>query len=255
MNIKNPKKVIVINMNKTVKNTFLRRELKYMIDRPSAVRLKELMESRLVPDIYGVTKVSSLYLDTPDMLLIRRSVSRPIFKEKLRLRSYGMVCADSPVFAEIKRKYSSTVSKRRTEMTENDALLLINGMRAPKTQIEREITYFSSLYAPLSPAVYLSYIREAYNSADGTLRITFDNDIRYRTEDLTLTSNGGIRLLDSELILMEIKSDRAIPLWLTEHLSREKIYCTPFSKYGAAYRSIIKAQNKGVYTNEYAPTV
>lgn len=226
-----------------------------MIDPASADRLKELIQNRLLPDMYGVSTVSNLYFDTPDMLLIRRSVSRPVFKEKLRLRSYGTAPENSPVFAEIKRKYSSTVSKRRTEMTEADALLLIRGLKEPQTQIEREIAYFSSCYAPLSPAVYLSYIREAYTSADIMLRITFDRDIRYRTENLTLSSGGGIPLLEDESVLMEIKSDTAIPLWLTEHLSREKIYCTPFSKYGAAYRSIIKTRRKGVYRNEYAPTV
>lgn len=231
----------------------MRREVKYLIGRDEAEEIKELVKTQLPPDIHGASVISNLYLDTPDMLLIRRSVSRPVFKEKLRLRSYG--ANTDTVFAEIKRKYNSVVSKRRIRTTEKDALLLISGKRPPETQAEREISYFSSIYAPLSPTVYLSYHREAYESPDGSLRLTFDSDLCRRTADLTLSVTGGTPMLDPDSVLMEIKTDSAIPLWLTEHLSKRKIYCTSFSKYGAAYREIMNTKKEGENTNAYYASV
>lgn len=40
-------------------------------------------------DAYGRTRITSLYLDTPERAMIARSVEKPLYKEKLRLRAYG----------------------------------------------------------------------------------------------------------------------------------------------------------------------
>lgn len=226
------------------KHTFQRFELKYLLSKDSSEQLMEFIEGELIPDAYGESTVCSLYFDTPDMLLIRRSVSHPVFKEKLRLRKYISDKGESPVFAEIKRKYLSVVSKRRVEMAESEALSLIGGLRAPTCQIEREISYFSKLYAPLKPSVLISYRRKAMVSADDRLRITFDSDIKFSDSALTLNPPIGTKpIIDNGTILMEIKTPYAIPLWLTEYLSKNKIYRTSFSKYGTVYKTI--AENKG----------
>ena len=79
------------------------------------------------------------------------------------------------------------------------------------------------------------YDREAY-FGEGDLRVTFDHNVRYRTEELTLgTGLYGTPLFSRGEVLMEIKTGAAIPLWLTKILSEEKIYKTSFSKYGTAY--------------------
>lgn len=120
-----------------------------------------------------------------------------------------------------------------------------------RTQIVNEIDYFLGLYGDLRPTVFLSYGREAYFANDGTgLRITFDDNILCRQEDLTLQSDAyGTPILPEGKVLMEIKCTGGIPLWLTEILSKERIYKTAFSKYATAYATLIFPQTHT--TNSY----
>ncbi|MFR5070858.1 MAG: VTC domain-containing protein [Bianqueaceae bacterium] len=91
------------------------------------------------------------------------------------------------------------------------------------------------------PAVFLSYEREAFYSRDGSdFRITFDDHILCRQEDLSLRSEVyGTPLLPEDMALMEIKCSGGIPLWMTHVLTENQIYKTSFSKYGTAYQNII----------------
>ncbi|MBR6530129.1 MAG: polyphosphate polymerase domain-containing protein [Clostridia bacterium] len=224
-------------------SVFKRFELKYLLTDAQKAAVLEAMEGYVRPDVYGKTTIRNLYFDTETYYLIRRSLEKPVFKEKLRLRSYRPVQEGEGVFAEIKRKYDSVVYKRRLVLPQEEALAWLSGKGdAPDGgQIAQEISYFASHYAPLSPKVFLAYDREAYEakSQDG-LRITFDTAIRARTEELTLGGEAwGSALLEEGRCLMEIKTFGAIPLWLCDVLSREKIYKTPFSKYGAAYTKLI----------------
>ena len=122
---------------------------------------------------------------------------------------------------------------------------------APDTQIAREIRYFAGFYENLHPTVFLSYEREAYYCKDGgDLRLTFDEHILCRQEELSLcTDNYGTSLLPEDGVLMEVKCPGGIPLWLTSLLSREKIYKTSFSKYGTAYQTMIFSKRKENVTN------
>ena len=105
------------------------------------------------------------------------------------------------------------------------------------TQISREIDYFKKHYEGLHPAMFLSYEREAYyDRAGGDFRVTFDHNILCRQTDISLCNEPyGYSILPADRLLMEIKCPGAIPLWMVNILSEEKIYKTSFSKYGTAY--------------------
>ena len=174
---------------------------------------------------------------------MRRSIEKPVYKEKLRIRSYEQAKPDSIVFVELKKKYKSTVYKRRISLHETEAMQWISGIQSCSnhTQISDEIDYFLNYYNPLHPTVFLSYKREAFYAKDGSnFRITFDDTILSRTEDLSLQSElYGTPILPDDMVLMELKCSGSIPLWMTQILSQNHIYKTSFSKYGTAYQTTI----------------
>ncbi|MBQ6946728.1 MAG: polyphosphate polymerase domain-containing protein [Clostridia bacterium] len=226
---------------------FKRYEQKYMLSAGQMERVLTAMVSHMELDKYGRTTIRNLYYDTDSYLLIRRSIEKPVYKEKLRLRSYGRAEESSNVFVELKKKYKGVVYKRRLALPYDVATAWLSGkpLVVPPTQISREIDYFLSYYGGLRPTVFLSYERRAYYARDGSdFRITFDENVRCRQSGLSLCEEaGGIPLLPEGKVLMEIKCSGGIPLWLTHLLSAEKIYKTPFSKYGAAYKSLIYPKN------------
>ena len=220
---------------------FKRSEIKYMIDEDIFRKLMEVMKKYMIADAYGRSTVCSLYFDTPDYLLIRRSLDHPMYKEKLRLRSYGVANESTKVFVEIKKKYDSIVYKRRIAMKESEAQrYLLHHEKVMSCQISDEIDYCMNHYEGLAPAVMLSYEREAYYAKDDhEFRITFDRNILWRDYDLSLCKGiYGNPILKEDQVLMEVKTAGAIPLCMVEFLSGNKIYKTSFSKYGTAYRTI-----------------
>lgn len=232
---------------------FKRYELKYMLTPQQKERVLAAMAPYMALDKYGRTTIRNLYYDTDTYLLIRRSIEKPAYKEKLRIRSYHRADADDTVYVELKKKYKHVVYKRRIALPNGEATAWLAGESHPQptTQIAEEIDYFCAFYGTLCPTVFLSYEREAYYAKDGTdFRVTFDDTILCRQEDLSLTSEVyGTPILPDDRVLMEIKCSGGIPLWMTAVLSREKIYKTSFSKYGTAYRTLIFPQTHPV--NQY----
>ena len=229
---------------------FKRSEIKYMIDEDIFRKLMEVMKKYMIADDYGRSTVCSLYFDTPDYLLIRRSLDHPMYKEKLRLRSYGVANESTKVFVEIKKKYDSIVYKRRIAMKESEAQrYLLHHEKVMSGQISDEIDYCMDHYEGLAPAVMLSYEREAYYSLDGSdFRVTFDENILYRRKDFSLGSEiYGVSLLGEDQTLMEIKTSGGIPLWMSETLTKLHLYKTSFSKYGSAYQRMMEAAMQGGY--------
>lgn len=223
-----------------------RYELKYLLSGEQTAFLRERLRGHMEVDQYGKTSIASLYYDTPTYRLIRTSVEKPLFKEKIRLRSYGIATEDSPVFLELKRKAYGVVYKRRVQTTIPLVRKFFAGegdICAPG-QINREITVFRDYYKTLVPACLIIYDRTAYFEPDGDLRLTIDENPRYRTSDLTLTkSMDGISLLDEGWTILEVKVQEAMPLWLTEILSAGQIKKGSFSKYGEAYRQQLLKTN------------
>lgn len=233
----------------TAQMTFKRYELKYLLTKQDKERLLAAMEPYMKLDSYGRTIIRNLYFDTDSFLLIRRSLEKPAYKEKLRIRSYQTAEPSDPVFVELKKKYKSVVYKRRLVLEEQKAMdSFLKGTPLPvQSQIAREIEYFRGYYGDLHPTVFLSYEREAYYALDGSdFRVTFDENILYRTHDLSLGSRVyGSPLLGEGQTLMEIKTSGSIPLWMSHVLTRQRLYKTSFSKYGSAYRRMLEAEMKG----------
>lgn len=229
-------------------NVFMRYELKYIINKSQKEKILKAMGPYMALDKYGRTVIRNIYYDTDNYRLARRSIENPVYKEKLRVRSYAKASPDSPVFVEIKKKYQSVVYKRRVSLTEKEAMKWLAGkiQNPKKNQISNEIEYFRDYYQTLHPVAFLSYAREAYYSKDGSdFRVTFDDSIICRQEDLSLESDvWGIPILPTGKVLMELKCSGGIPLWMVNVMSEEHIYKTSFSKYGNAYKTIIYPQLK-----------
>ena len=256
---------------------FKRFEIKYMIDEAVFEKLMEVMDGYMIADEHGRSTVCSLYYDTPKHLLIRRSLEHPIYKEKLRLRSYGVAESSDTVFVELKKKFCSVVYKRRIAMTHDKALSYlagngqivgsqvadskiagskiagsqvaesqIAGSQITDSQIASEINYALKIYENLAPAVLLSYEREAFYARNNhEFRVTFDRNILWRDYDLSLDKGiYGTPILADQKVLMEVKTDGAIPGWMVDFLTANKLYKTSFSKYGTAYRAIYDRANQ-----------
>lgn len=222
-------------------NIFERVEQKYRLDDGQKKAFLEAVEDRIHVDQYGYHTIHNIYYDTDHYDLIRNSIEKPKYKEKFRVRTYGTVTSESPIFLEIKKKYRGIVYKRRASLPakEADAFLKQGIMPQETDQIMREIQYFFSFYHP-KPKVYLAYDRTAFvGNEDEELRITIDDNIRSRKENLDFAYGSEGRLLDADHHIMEIKVLGAYPLWLSGILSELSIFPVSFSKYGTVYKRSI----------------
>lgn len=223
--------------------TFKRYEIKYLLTQQQKQAILQAMQPYMKMDDYGRTVIRNIYFDTDTFRLIRRSLEKPAYKEKLRVRSYQTADDDDPVFIELKKKYKSVVYKRRLTLPEAQAMNTFRyGLPIPvESQIAEEIEYFRSYYTGLRPTVFLSYEREAFYSLDGgDFRVTFDENILYRENDLSLSSEAyGISLLEKGQTLMEVKTSGGLPLWMSHELNRLRVFKTSFSKYGLAYQHMM----------------
>jgi SPX domain protein involved in polyphosphate accumulation len=197
-------------------------------------------------------RIINLYYDTDDNALIRNSLAKPAYKEKLRLRAYGTPDSESTVYAEIKKKVNGAVNKRRSAMKPAEAYDFLASGTLPECkpymnrQVMAEIAYFLECN-DVKPALYLAYERIAYfDAAEQDLRVSFDTEIRARRSDLRLESGAyGEALLGEGECLMEIKTSRSIPIRLCRLLSEYEIYPRPFSKYGYAYMQYTRLRKEG----------
>ena len=224
---------------------FKRVEKKYLLTREKYYRLMSLISDRLSPDEFGQSTVMNVYLDTPSFLLIRNSIEAKNYKEKLRIRSYGIPNESSRVFLELKKKYDGVVYKRRLSLSYKSVCDYVNdGIPPDDSQIMREIDWCMNYYQRPMPKVVLSYEREAFFwKEDKSVRLTFDRNVRYRSDRLELAlGDQGKSILSDGMVLMEIKTGGAMPLWLSGALDVCEIYPTSFSKYGRAYLDGLSAE-------------
>lgn len=230
---------------------FNRYENKYMLAADTFEKLQSRLLEHMRLDAYNEEResytIANLYYDTPDSRLIRTSLGKPRYKEKLRLRAYGTPEPDAKVYVEIKKKVDGLVNKRRSALRLPEAYAFLCTGELPQEQpyqnrqVLREIDCFLQNYA-LRPALYLAYDRRAYfGTEQPDLRVSFDRNIRTRRCDLELeTGDYGTPLLEEDRYLMEIKTAGSIPLWLCRLLSDYRIYPVSFSKYGAEYQKTLK---------------
>lgn len=218
---------------------FQRVEKKYLLNDEQYYALLERMKPYMTADSYGLHTICNIYYDTKEYDLIGRSLEKPVYKEKFRIRSYGVPTKEDKVFLEIKKKYKGVVFKRRISMTLQEASDYLNHGIKPKneSQIFHEIDYFLKLYQP-EAKLYLAYDRIAFfGTYDPEFRMTFDVRIRSRENDLALEDgDDGKLLLPDDMHLLEIKINEAVPIWLSRALSELEIFPVSFSKYGSIYK-------------------
>lgn len=226
-----------------IQTCFRRVEKKYLLTYAQYAAMKKGMASYVRPDAYSHYTLCNIYYDTPDYRLIQYSLEKPIYKEKLRVRSYGVPSWNDQVFVELKKKFDGVVYKRRVILGASDAESWLTGHKpATASQISREIQWFLHAY-PVVPKVFIGYDREAYAGMENSeLRITFDTNLRGRDWDLDLQCGDyGERILPAHQILMELKIPDSAPLWLSRLLSENGIFSSSFSKYGTYYKEIMGA--------------
>lgn len=254
---------------------FKRKEIKYLLSREERDALLPILEVHMEPDAFAHSSISNLYYDTPDFRMVRRSLEKPMYKEKLRLRSYGTPENTSTVFPEIKKKAMGIVYKRRISLPYQEAVSFLSGQQIasadtcdgttqqiPSTdifdgttrQIFHELDWMLASYEDLAPRVFLSYERDSYKGiSDPSLRLTLDQDILFRTDRLDLREGAfGEAILLPDQTLMEVKISNAAPLWLAQALSEIGIFPVSFSKYGRAYERICRDPRRRQEMNEHA---
>lgn len=228
---------------------FKRYEKKYIINQTQNKELMSDIKRYVEKDKHGFCTISNIYYDTDNYDLIRASIEKPVYKEKLRLRSYCVPNNETKVFLELKKKFDGIVYKRRLTLSYTDAQNYLDYQIKPlkEGQILNEIDWFMRRYK-LSPKVFIAYDRAAFlGKSDANLRVTFDNNIRFRQNNLELQNgNYGQQIIDSSQTLMEIKFSDSIPIWLAEILNDLKIYPASFSKYGNCYKKFILNKKEGI---------
>lgn len=223
-------------------NVFRRVEKKYLLTKDEYKLLIGQIKKFIEPDTYEYSTICNIYFDTDNYLLVNRSIDKPIYKEKIRLRSYGIPKKNNKVFLEIKKKYKGIVGKRRVSIPLKEFYKYIDTGKYPNCdkQIMNEIDYCFKTYQ-LKPKVFLAYDRHSYRGIeDKNFRITFDGNIRSRLKDLYLEhGDSGDLLMENGEYIMEVKTLGSFPLWFTTILSSLKIYPKSFSKYGNVYKKQI----------------
>ncbi len=235
--------------------SFKRYEKKFLLNQQQYDVLVSKLSDYMEPDQHCLDgknySIYNIYYDTVHSDVIRHSISKPYYKEKLRLRSYKVPKKPTDkVFLELKKKINGIVNKRRVVLTLQEAKDFVErGVRPPSRdymseQVINEIDYYLS-HELVKPAVYIGYTRKAFFAKnDPEFRLTFDSKILTRRENLTLESGYyGEDILKENQYLMEVKILGAIPVWFTQILSELEIYNTKFSKYGQEFMNYC-AQDK-----------
>lgn len=234
-----------------VQKLFKRKETKYQLSFQQYEQIQQELLQQMEQTEYGKHTICSLYYDTKHYDLIQQSIEKPFYKEKFRVRSYGVPMSNQDVFLEIKKKMQGIVYKRRMALPFSEFTPSLE--LPPKTkfvnpidqQIQQEINWFKRKYS-IEPKVMICYDRLAYfGKEDAEFRITFDFNIRYRTDQLDLENGDfGERVAPELDVLMEVKALGAYPIWFSHLLSKEKIYPSSFSKYAQVYQRYLLNQGR-----------
>lgn len=237
-------------------NVIDRVEKKYLINKAQKKAFLEKIQQHMREDGYHKSEVINLYFDTDNYDFIIQSIDQPVFKEKLRARSYG---GYDRVFLEVKTKLRgkeyNVGYKRRVMITRSDYVQLAKGDStvaelASKSvenkndiQIAKEVDYLIEKFN-LKPKIMVMYNRESYKG-DDNLRITFDEKLKYRTNNLSFNKakRGKMYFKDNRNIIMEVKAHGVLPLWLARTMSENKAFPQQFSKVGKIYAKIRKEEN------------
>lgn len=242
-------------------NTFERKEKKYVLDAERLEKFMSLAGNKLGDDQYAHSTISSLYYDTAQFTMINRSLEKPLYKEKLRVRAYGDIAKNDAVFVELKKKFKGIVYKRRIQMSDEGAHAYLTGTpygeavlfgsggerkecSAKLVQNVREIDACIARYDQLLPGIMIVVERHSMRTQDGSnVRITFDMDARWRADDLSFKAGFfGAPILPQGHVIMEVKALGTYPLWLVHVLNELEAYPVSCSKVGRAYQALNPVQ-------------
>jgi hypothetical protein len=232
--------------------SFCRIENKYLVPESLVPFLIAALESHMDYDPYAIHdghyQVNTIYFDNKNNDVVDRSVAHPTYKEKLRLRSYG---GKNPIyFIEFKNKYLCDVFKVRIILSEKEYENYVFHQIVPSKngnfQHDRFIDTLADFihrHGEIVPKSVIQYDRAAFVNKpfENYLRVTIDSSLTFRRENFHLNELGGAPLLGEGFNILEIKIERALPLWLAQSLNQLGIYRDRFSKYGASY---LDAQNE-----------
>lgn len=227
-----------------LKKVFQRKETKYLLTQEQFTLFFEELQHYMEIDEYGLHTILSLYFDTEDFRFIQKSMQKPKYKEKFRVRSYGVPRQETPVFLEIKKKVKGIVYKRRVATPYNTYTnwlhekIFKETAEAAPTQIEKEINWLFKKNKDLEPRVLIAYDRlSMFTEEDSEFRVTFDQKIRFRSTKLDLMMGSGGELVAPEIgVLMEVKAMGAYPLWFVHLLNKHAVRKGSFSKYAETYK-------------------
>lgn len=189
-------------MDNAIETTFQRKEVKYLLSAQQLSRVRAMIQDHLSPTEFSDQHITSIYLDTPDRSLISHSLEKPLYKEKLRLRTYDDSADGDRAFIELKKKFMGVVYKRRAPLSLNAGYAFLKGASwdeaacafpcldeegAPiepsieSRQIAAEIEACRVRHGQLIPSMGIRCRREAYTSVGDEIpvRITFDHEISY----------------------------------------------------------------------------
>jgi hypothetical protein len=238
---------------------FERFELKYLLSTEQYGTVLDALKPGLEDDVYPDYSIASVYYDTESFDLIRASIEKPVYREKLRVRYYGNSVSDgdSHVFLELKKKFKRRTYKRRIRLPYRDAATFPSGSDWQKhgTVLEKQVTgelnQFLNVYK-VSPSAYIRYDRKAFVGKDDPgLRVSFDSDVRFRVKNVNLETEESSPLLESGKIILEIKAAMNVPLWICRILSENRIYPSSYSKYGSCYRThLFKKEHSHVFVSD-----
>ena len=217
-----------------------RMEQKYFISFDKYKELMNKIEDKLVKDKYFDERIYNIYFDNDQYEFIIKSLDKPLYKEKVRLRSYTEAKEGTNVFLEIKKKYKGLGNKRRVVIDYKDAINYIDNNIIPDTnkQIMSELDY-TFKKNNLKPKISLTYDRLSYAFKDDeSYRVTFDTNIRYSNKKLDLVNIDDEDSLFNDGYIMEVKTLKGYPNWFSKVLNELKIYPTSYSKVGEAYKKL-----------------
>ena len=226
-----------------------RYELKYVLDRSQYEQVVAGLATHMEPDPHsegGRYLVTSLYYDTADYKAYWDKIDGHRFRRKVRVRVYNvqMISPDSLCFVEIKQRTNKTLQKKRIILPYSSAIALCGSgtgtdgnTEADRAVIDEVLYLFNTLR--LQPACIVSYDRLAFNGGayDPGLRVTFDTNLKCRTHDLTLLSQGYAEndfFVPPQWCVMEVKVNARVPYWLTGVISRYRCTLRRISKYCTA---------------------
>jgi hypothetical protein len=236
-----------------VQEVFERIEKKYLLTEKQKNNLLKIIDKNIEKNDYFFSEIRNIYFDNSENELIRQSIEKPLYKEKVRIRSYGKPNIEDNIFLEIKKKFNGIVYKRRIEVKLKDIYKYLQTgiLNCENEQIFKEINYCLKKYN-LKPAIFISYERYSYlGKEDKNFRITFDTNINYREHNLKIEKDdNNVSLIGKENYLMEVKSLNSMPIWFTKALSDLKIYPISFSKYGEIYKKEYLNNDKKVINIE-----